>query len=371
VRPAAILGLVFVASCSQSTTEVIVTVGGDVPGAVALFARVVDQDGAHEQVHSTGTAEDPMELPATIHLRLGASRRVGLVVWVAGEGGDILAAARSARCFEFQAGGVEALVLSPAPDGWSPSMADGCRCDPVNPSAPMCPGDPDPLGDAGAGAADAGGPDDTAPPPDAAPPDRGVADGAAPEVAADAPADGPFDAAATSDARDATVDARPPDAATSVRVPNALFGFEMTGTDWTSAETPLTRDTAQRTEGAASVAFTLPAAGGTTYVRSRAFATDELGATGPSLSVDMFVGQSQVANANMEMWVDCPSATVNGVYLGYRALSALKVNSWTPVTFRMPAPVAAAYAGKFKDCKTWFKVDGRGLFRYDRMGFPP
>jgi hypothetical protein len=106
-------------------------------------------------------------------------------------------------------------------------------------------------------------------------------------------------------------------------------------------------------------------------LRSKTFATAGLSPAGTRLSVDVFVSARQSGDANIEMWVDCQSANVLGVYMGYRALSALKVGDWTPLTYRMPSEVAAAFSGDFSDCQIWFQVTGAGLFRYDRMGFAP
>jgi hypothetical protein len=380
-RPqAAALALAAVTGCSAEG-DVVLTVAGEAPGAVVLFARVVDDEGAPPKVYSAGDADKPVQLPATIYLRI-ASKRVGAVVWLADAGGTIVAQGRTESCVEMAASGKYQVTLAPAPDGWSPALADDCRCDPADPLGPMCPA-AKPEADGGVTAGDGGeldaeGADATAPL-DAAV-DLLAADGPAPDAAPDAPAadardaasSDTRDAAAPGDARDTGPD-RSPDLSTGAdlspaKVPSALFGFEMTAPDWTSADTPLVRDTEVRTEGAASLAFTTASA---TTLRSRSFGTKTLGLTGTRINVDLFVNEKQVGDANTEMWVDCESAGVFGVYMGYKALAALKAPAWTSLTYRMPPEVLGAFGGDFNDCQVWFQLVGKGLFRYDRMGFAP
>lgn len=363
--PAAILALAAVAGCG-SENDVIFMIAGEAPGAVVLFVRVVDDRGLRDKVHSVGDASKPVKLPASVHMRVSNTARVGAVVWLADAAGTIVAQGRTEKCPEMAAGRYE-LVLQPAPDGWSPSTADRCRCNPADPLGPMCPA---PAGaDGGITAADGltvlqpeagadGAPDATSSLPD----DAGTAD-----AAPDAPAD------AGADARDAS-----PDRASDVRlaadmssaaVPGGLFGFEDPGSDWTSTDTMLMRDTT-RTEGAASLAFTVGPSGVAT-IRSRSFDTSTLSASGTRLSVDVFVNEAQMGDANTEMWVDCQSASVFGVYMGYKALTGLKAPGWTQLNFNIPAQVMSAFKGKFTDCQVWFELEGKGLFRYDRMGFAP
>jgi hypothetical protein len=379
-RPqAAILLLAAVTGCGAED-EVMLTVAGDAPGAVVLFARLVDDQGAPPRVYSAGDADRPVKLPATVYLRVAHSKRVGLVVWLADAGGSIVAEARTDQCAELAGSGKYTITLASAPDGWTPALADACRCDPADPLGPMCPakrpGDAgSPVGDAGqvdaALALDAASdvpPDASAPEPDSAP--DAAADAALDGLPAgrDAAAGTRDDAAGTRDA----ADDRAPDLGAAdlppASVPSALFGFEMTAPDWTSADTPLVHDTSVRTEGAASVAFTTA---GTTTLRSRSFDTRRLNLSGTRISVDLFVDEKQSGDANTEMWVDCQSAGVFGVYMGYKALGALKAPAWTSLTYRMPAEVLDAFAGDFTDCQVWFQLVGKGLFRYDRMGFAP
>jgi hypothetical protein len=364
--PAAFVALAAVASCG-SDKDVVLTIAGDAPGAVVLFVRVVDDAGARGKVYSSGDAARPVKLPASLYLRLN-SARVGAVVWLADEAGTVVAQGRTERCHEMAAAGKYEVTLAPAPDGWSPGTANRCRCDAADPLGPMCPVVTG--GDAGTV------PDATAAPPDA-PPDAGVPadanaseaeDGPSPDAASDAAA---LDAAA--DARDAAADrasdARASTDMSTAAVPGALFGFENAGPDWTSADTTLTRDTVH-TEGTASLAFTVGASG-TTTLRSRAFETASLSASGTRISVDLFVNEAQTGDANTEMWVDCESAGVFGVYMGYKAIAALKASAWTPLVFKMPPEVMSAFTGKFSDCRISFQLAGKGLFRYDRMGFAP
>ena len=379
-RPqAAFLALAAVAGCS-SEDQVVFTISGDAPGAVVLFARVVDDVGSPTKVYSAGDADHPVSLPATIYVSLSQTRRVGLVVWLADGAGSIVAQGRTESCVELAASGKYTVTLAPAPDGWSPAIADGCRCDPAEPLGAMCPTSPPaPTGP------DAGAPVES--PLDAAADGEAISD-----AAVDLPADGPTADAAPDAARDAGAD-RPADAArdaapdvgrdaapdrssdlsggadlSMVTVPSPLFGFEMTAPDWSSADTPLMRDTDVRTEGAAALAFTTP---GTTTLRSRSFATKPLNWSGGRISVDLFVNEKQVGDANTEMWVDCETAGVFGVYIGYKALAALKAPAWTSLTYRLPAEVLQALGGEFEDCQVWFQLAGKGLFRYDRMGFAP
>jgi hypothetical protein len=374
-RPqAAFLALAAVTGCGTEK-DVVLTIAGDAPGAVVLFARVVDDDGAKAKVYSAGDADQPVKLPATIYLRLSHSKRVGAVVWLADAGGTIVAQGRTESCVELAAGGHYQVDLAPAPDGWSPSVADRCRCDPADPLGPMCPAAP--PADGGAPPSDDAGVDAAPPPaPDAAS-DGAPADAAdaapAPDAArADAAADAPPARDLAPDSRDAARD-RSPDLSSGAdlspaTVPSELFGFEHPEPDWTSADTSLMRDTDVRTEGAASLAFTTP---GLTTLRSRSFGTSTLGVMGTRISVDLFVNEKQIGDANTEMWVDCESAGVFGVYMGYKALPALKAPAWTSLTYRMPAEVLAAFGGEFSDCQVWFQLVGKGLFRYDRMGFAP
>jgi len=381
-RPqAAVLALAAVTGCGGES-QVVLTVAGDAPGAVVLFARVVTDDGASEQVHSAGDADHPVALPATIYISLSHSKHVGAVVWLADAAGSIIAQGRTDSCVELAASGKYQVSLAPAPDGWSPALADDCRCNPADPLGPMCPPRP-PGPDAGTlpDASDI----EAQPPPDAgadlSPPD------VAPDATAgarDAAADAPAAADAAPDARDAAPDTmsnlgrdaapdRSPDLSggadlSPATVPSALFGFELAAPDWTSADTQLMRDPNVRTEGAASLAFTTA---GTTAIRSRSFATRPLNLSGTRISVDLFVNEKQVGDANTEMWIDCESAGVFGVYMGYRALPALKAPAWTSLTYRLPAEVLQAFGGDFNDCQIWFQLVGRGLFRYDRMGFAP
>jgi hypothetical protein len=371
---AAFLALAAAAGCA-SHDEVFLEVTGDAPGAVALFVRLVDDQGVQSEVHSAGNAESPVKLPASVYLQLSRTPWAGAVIWVADAAGTVVAQGMTPACVELAAGGRHEVQLAPAPDGWSPAVAAGCRCDPAAPMGPMCRA---PAGDGGvatdgAAALDASL-DGPAPGPDAfSLPDAGAApDG---ELAVDA-------AAESSDGPEAPADARAPDtapmpdagrdaAATSqVTVPNALFGFELAAPDWLSTDTTLVRDTRQFTEGAASLSFTV-GAGGTASVKSRLFATSGLGAKGGRLSVDLFVGAKQIGDSNMEMWVDCQSANVYGVYLGYKALTALKAGAWTSLSYTMPAAVAHAFTGDYRDCEISFQVAGQGLFRYDRLGFAP
>jgi hypothetical protein len=346
VPQAALLALAAAAGCA-SKDQVLLTVDGDAPGAVALFVRVVDDEGVQANVHSAGDAEHPVRLPATVYLQLSKVAWAGAVIWVADAAGTVVAEGRTQSCLEVAASGKYQVLLERAPDGWSPAVASGCRCDPAEPLGPMCRPQP-----SDGGAADAAGPADT-----------GVveagADGAV--VAADA-LESPDDAAADGPAAQAD--------ASAVRVPNALFGFELAGPDWTSTDAKVTRDTTLFTQGAASLALTIGDTGEAS-VRSRSFMTSGLGATGGHLSVDLFVGQKQTGDSNMEAWVDCQSANVFGVYLGYKALTPLKAGAWTSLTYTLPGAVSRAFAGSFSDCQVWFHLAGAGLFRYDRMGFAP
>jgi len=365
--PAAVLALAAVAGCG-SENDVILSIAGDAPGAVTLFVRVVDERGTQDKVHSAGDAAKPVKLPATVYLRLSGVQRVGAVVWLADAAGSVIAQGRTEKCVEMAAGRYEVL-LAPAPDGWSPSTADRCRCNPADPLGPMCPSTA--PADGGAGPADGSTGQDpleagAGAAPDAAPPDDAGAADAADAPAADAGPD-------ARDARDTSPD-RGPDLRLAADMPSAagpgqLFGFENPGSDWTSSDTPLMRDTT-RTEGTASLAFTVGSAGVTT-VRSRSFDTTTLAISGPNLSVDLFVNEPQVGAANTEMWVDCQSASVFGVYMGYKALTALKAPGWTPLTFRIPPEVMTAFRGKFTDCQVWLQLVGKGLFRYDRLTFAP
>jgi hypothetical protein len=362
--PAAFVALAAVAACG-SEKDVVLTIHGDAPGAVVLFVRVVDDAGAQSKVHSAGDASRPVKLPATIYLRISQSSWVGAVVWLADEAGTIVAQGRTESCAEMAAGGKYEVTLAPAPDGWSPATADGCRCDLADPLGPMCPA----VAEADAGVA---APDALGQAPEAAADlvlatDGGLDagdDGARPDVGSDAPA--------PADARDTGAD-RAPDLRAAADMaaagPGALFGFENAAPDWTSTDTPLMRDPIH-TEGAASLAFTVGASG-TTTVRSRSFDTTSLSASGTRLSVDVFLNEPQTGDANTEMWVDCESANVFGVYLGYKALAALKAPGWTQLTFKMPAEVMSAFNGKFSDCQIWFQLVGKGLFRYDKLAFLP
>jgi hypothetical protein len=376
VRPlAAWLALAAVTGCSADS-DLVLTIQGDAPGAVVLFARVVDDQGSPSRVYSAGDAEKPVVLPATIHLQLSHTRRVGVVVWLADAGGTIVAQGRTESCAEVAARGKYTVTLAPAPDGWSPAVADRCRCDPADPLGPMCPAVDGPDGgsepDAALGTdaepASDGGDDLVA---DAtAPSEAGVDAGA--EAGRDAAADAPADARdAAPVPRDAAPDRAPDVGAADLpasSVAGTLFGFDLTAPDWTSADTTLVRDTAVHTEGAASVAFTT---GGTSTLRSRSFATKGLGVTGTRLSVDLFVNEKQIGDANTEMWVDCQSASVFGVYMGYKALGALKAPGWTALSYTMPASVKQALSGDFTDCQIWFQLVGKGLFRFDHLAFVP
>jgi hypothetical protein len=378
---AALLALAVV-GCSGQHPQVILTVDGEAPGAVALFVRLIDEAGPRQEVRSVGDADHPVALPATVYLQLAHTDRIGVAVWVADEGGTIVAQATTDSCVATGSASYT-LTLRPAPDGWSPASLEPCRCDGTNlRCSATVTADGGALMDAGPLAADAGA--DAADDVLAAPPD------ATGDVGADGPApvdgrppDGPVVVATDAGAVDVTVDApaltrdlavdRAADtrAPTPVSVPNDLFGFERTGPDWTSAETALVRDTRTKTEGAASLQFTVPAAG-TTTLKSRSFATGDLGVgASTQLSVDIFVTDKQIGDANTELWVDCQSAGVYGVYLGYKALTALRAGGWTPVTFKMPAAVVTAFKGKFSDCQVSFQLAGKGLFRYDRLGFAP
>jgi hypothetical protein len=368
-RPAAFLALAAVTGCSAQN-EVVLTITGDAPGAVVLFARVVDDEGAGARVYSAGDADRPVKLPATIYLRLSQTKRVGAVVWLADAGGTIVAQGHTEQCAELAASGKYTVTLAPAPDGWSPAVADACRCDPADPLGPVCPamnpadgGATTDAGEADA-AADAG--DDAVA--DAPPPALDAGADAAPDAAPDT---APAARDAGPDMRDAAPD-RAPDLGggdlPAVTAASALFGFEMTTPDWTSTDTRLVSDTAVHTEGEASLAFTTP---GSTTLRSRSFATKGLGVTGTRISVDLFVNEKQVGDANTEMWVDCESAAVFGVYMGYKALGALKAPGWTQLTYTMPAQVKQALSGDYTDCQIWFQLVGKGLFRYDHLGFAP
>jgi hypothetical protein len=223
----------------------------------------------------------------------------------------------------------------------------------------MCPG-----GDGGA-------------PVDAAP-DRSMSvDVSTPDVAADAPVpDVPVDAAV-----DAPIDAMPDKMPTdmgpppAVTVPNGLFGFELppvTGTtmpDWSSKEATLQRDTVVRSQGVASTAFTVPA-GGLVTMTSRLFVTNEVTSVTGSIGLDMFVAETQVtASPSTQMWFDCPTASVNGVYVERKSLGMLKVGGWSFLEFKLPPVVQAALTARGNVCMVWFEHRGNGLFRYDKMGF--
>jgi hypothetical protein len=392
--PAAVLALAVAGGCS-SPPQVVLTIQGEASGAVALFVRLVDQAGPRQEVRSVGDADHPVTLPATVYLQLANTARIGVAVWVADGGGTIVAQAMTPSCVS-TASASYAVTLAPAPDGWSPGSIDRCRCEGEtlrclaaalpDGGAPEDAGPEDvvsldagedaraEVGEAPADAAADAGPEVSSPPdgpPSDARPDAhadGSVDAAVDAVRPDAAPDAP---AKPDVAVDRARDTEAPPTTSPVAVPTDLFGFELAGPDWSSAESTLKRDTSRHTQGAASLDLTVPATG-TATLKSRSFSTTELGlGSNLHMSVDLFVGAKQTGNANMEMWVDCQSAGVYGVYMGYRALSALKVGGWTPLAYNLPGPVASAFAGKFTDCQVWFQIVGTGTFGYDRMGFVP
>jgi hypothetical protein len=362
--PAAFVALAAVAGCG-SEKDVTFRIAGPAPGAVVLFVRVVDDEGAQAKVHSTGDAEQPVKLPATVLVSM-PSDRVGVVVWLADVGGSIVAQGRSEICAEMAVGGSYEVRLAPAPEGWSPATADRCQCDRNDPLGPMCPAS---SADGGVLAPDAGGPEPDlgAAPGDGAPVPQ---DAGAPDTAAAPDAAAPADAApAAVDGRDAAAD-RSPDTRVAVTpmAANPIFGFESPG-DWTSNDVTLTRDSA-RTDGESSLSFTVGARGAV-LMRSRSFDTTAIGTIGTRMSLDVYLSEPQIGDASIEMWADCQSAALNGVYMGYKALTPLKSPGWSALNYTIPAPVLSAFRGKYSDCAIMLQLAGKGLFRYDRMLFLP
>jgi hypothetical protein len=186
---------------------------------------------------------------------------------------------------------------------------------------------------------------------------------AAPDSAPDLPADLPPD--------------REPDVAPppTILVPTALFGFELptpTGggvPDWSSAETTVRRDTAVFTQGNASVSFTVPS-GGLVTLQSRSFITNELSGVTGTLGLEIFVNELQInSDYSSQLYCDCPSASINGVWLGRAALANTRVGMWNYVELKLPANVLTALSMRNNVCVLRFEHRGTGQFRYDKMGF--
>jgi hypothetical protein len=161
----AALALVAVTGCGSGGGEsgLLVTITGRVPGAAVLNVQLVDEGGPTGGVHTAGDREHPVDLPATISVRLTRLRNVGVVVWVTDAQDAVLARAMTDGCLSPRGAAGGSLPLVAVRDGWTPSLIERCRCDVDNPEAPICP------------AIDTG--DGGAPPVDA-PASEGGADGA-------------------------------------------------------------------------------------------------------------------------------------------------------------------------------------------------
>ena len=119
---------------------------------------------------------------------------------------------------------------------------------------------------------------------------------------------------------------------------NTLFSFENTA-DWSSSQTVLGRNTAQKSHGDASLS--VPAVSWV-EVKSRAFSTSETPGATAKLNLDVFVPAPQ-PNATwagaVQAYFSCPAAGLYNVYVGQQSLNNRFVGEFNSLVFDLPASV--------------------------------
>ena len=119
---------------------------------------------------------------------------------------------------------------------------------------------------------------------------------------------------------------------------NTLFSFENTA-DWSSSQTILGGNTAQKSHGDASLS--VPAVSWV-EVKSRAFSTSETPGATAKLNLDVFVPAPQ-PNATwagaVQAYFSCPAAGLYNVYVGQQSLNNRFVGEFNSLVFDLPASV--------------------------------
>jgi len=360
-----LMGALLALGSCQGDTMVLLRIEGSVPGGQALKLRVVDSTGPQATTFPFPEDGKAFTLPGTIDFQVPSSQgRLGVFVWVESSSGGALAQARSFACFKVaaRAKNTATLTLQPAAPAFSPNSVQDCKC---NGELDMC--DPNAVGSTGGiggtlgtgGAVGGlGGTGGTGGSGGSTPSTGGmggtVTDGGMPIVDASAMGgSGGVDAAVVK------LDA-------AVVVSNELFSFDKAA-DWTSGETTVTQDTAEKVQGTSSIRFTTTAAT-SAFIRSRAFASSEVPGATTKLGLSVRVETVPDNQASIQLWFECTAAAVYNAYIERKALSGLSVG-WNQLTFTLPANVVAALKGQNNGCKFWMDHQGVGKFHYDNLGF--
>jgi len=378
--------VVFSSGC-EGDTSVLLTVKGEPSRVASLFGRVIGRTGPVGPVHRFSNGE--VVLPGTILIQTSASTaRLGIVLWAEDGSGKIVSQARSGVCFAVASGSQSKyqITMMPAQAGWSAAIADQCYCNETMPDLDMCPpgGIPDDIknqqggtsgtgtggnggGSGGTGGAQTnGGTGGTVPSGGTGGTTQTGGTGGNPVTggAGSTATGGTGGTVATGGAAGAAGAAT---GGTSVPVTNSLFSFD-TATDWSTDGGTVAVDTAVKSQGTGSIAFTVASK---TVIRSRSFATSEVPGATSKISLDVYFETAQGNQSNIQMWFECVAANVYNGYVEYKATGGIAAKTWTSVVFTMPAPVAAAFQGNFIGCKLWMDFEATGLVRFDNLGFVP
>lgn len=141
--------------------------------------------------------------------------------------------------------------------------------------------------------------------------------------------------------------------------------------DW-SAQVPLSLDSGQRSEGAASLRFG-PASWAS--VVSRRFSASELQGVTNTLVLDVYVpslSQDYYWLGGLNAFVECPATGLYRTFLGYRALQILHEENFNQLIFGLPDHVVEQLSGTGRDCQFSFEVSHNAAYAtlaFDRGGF--
>lgn len=363
MRLGMMLGAMLALGSCQGDTFVLLRIEGSVPGGQALKLRVVDNTGPQAATFTFPEDGKAFTLPGTIDFQVPASQgRLGVFVWVQSNSGGALAQARSVACFKVAANAknTATLTLQPAAPAFSPNSVQDCKC---NGELDMC--DPNAVGSTGgAGGSlgtggtvgNLGGSGGTGGSGGLAPITGGmggsVTDGGVPIVDA-----ATMDVAGGVDAAVVKLDAA---------VANALFSFDNAG-DWTSAETTITQDSAEKVQGAGSASFSTTA-NTSVFITSRPFASIEVPGATATLGLSVHVEAAPDTQAAIQLSFNCPSAAVYNNYQGRIALLGLKVG-WNQIQFTLRPEVVQALKAQSSNCTFRFDHTAIGKFHYDNLLF--
>ncbi|MDR0308125.1 MAG: VWA domain-containing protein [Chitinispirillales bacterium] len=134
----------------------------------------------------------------------------------------------------------------------------------------------------------------------------------------------------------------------------------------------LSSNATTKTEGSASLQIS---GNGWQQIRSSAINTDELQNVTNTLSVDLFMGNTQTNpywTGQVQLYVFCPSANVHNQYIGSIDLTGLLLDKFSTLSFALPQSIVDILNGSYSDFSFSLSINtnaNTGAYYFDNMRF--